>query len=113
MTTPNKHIEPKLSLSTDEALMQAISAILFKHDAMLINFEGMNTGEYNLEAKSILPLLNDCKNQMDVALLIDKVLSEWFSKNWAKVKSDTTKNIQLTEMSSAIWLALMQHQQDS
>jgi hypothetical protein len=109
MAKSTKHFESRLNslfISPEKykqhPLYDTISHILFQQDPMRLNF-GENTGEYYLEAHAIGSKLNKCKNEQDVVIVVDTVLSDWFSKEWFYAKPAVTKEEQLMKMSSAIW----------
>ena len=62
-------------------LVDSISALLFRHDPIGINFEE-NT-EYALEAETILPRLRNCHTQEDVHEAVHAEFVRWFDADSA------------------------------
>ena len=63
-------------------LFDSISALLFRHDPIGINFEE-NTDEYDLEAETILPRLRNCHTQKDVHEAVHAEFVRWFDADTA------------------------------
>ena len=59
-------------------LFQAVSAALFRHDPMSINFK-TNTDEYEPEVGTILPRLQACQSADDVRKVVYEEFVRWFS----------------------------------
>ena len=59
------------------SLFDSISAILFRHDPVGINFE-TNTDEYDPEAGTILPRLKHCGSIEDVQGVVHEEFCNWF-----------------------------------
>ena len=59
-------------------LLEEISAILFRHDPIGINFED-NTDEYNAEAGTILPRLRRDMTAEEVTAVVHEEFVRWFS----------------------------------
>lgn len=55
-----------------------LSNLLFAEDPMGINFES-NTDEYEPEARTILPRLNDCRSVDDVRRIVHEEFARWFA----------------------------------
>ena len=83
--------QPKLSKWAEQArkempavkakfgpLFDEISAILFRHDPMRVNF-GSNTDEYDPEVGTILPRLKDCRSVRDVQKVVYEECGRWFA----------------------------------
>jgi hypothetical protein len=58
-------------------LFDSVSALLFRHDPIGINFEE-NTDEYDLEAETILPRLRKCTSELDVLRAVHEEFVRWF-----------------------------------
>ena len=56
---------------------EAVSAIIFKHDPMQINFE-FNTDEYDPEAETIVPRIETCSNETELSSVLHEEFSHWF-----------------------------------
>ncbi len=59
------------------ALFDDLSAALFRHDPIGINF-GTNRDEYDPEVGTILPRLKDCTSEADVARVTHEEFVRWF-----------------------------------
>lgn len=60
-------------------LFDGVSALLFRHDPMGINFD-FNTDEYDPEARTILPRLSDCRSEADVLKVVIEEFHKWFGE---------------------------------
>jgi hypothetical protein len=102
--------QPKLSKRAQQArkqlpavkaefgeLFQEVSAILFHHDPMHINY-GFNTDEYDPEVGTILPRLKQCRSAQDV----QKVVYEEF-ENWFGIVGEQEKYRQLSQEIWSAW----------
>jgi hypothetical protein len=58
------------------ALFDAVSAVLFRHDPIGINFD-TNTDEYDPEARTILPRLASCQSESDVLPVLLEEFRRW------------------------------------
>ena len=58
-------------------LFDDLSALLFRHDPMGINFED-NSDEYELEVGTILPRLRGAQGPDDVETIVRQEFSRWF-----------------------------------
>lgn len=61
------------------AYFEAMSAILFEHDPVGINYV-TNCDEYDSETATIIPRLPECKSESDVRTLLQDVLLSWFTE---------------------------------
>jgi hypothetical protein len=77
-------------------LFDKVSSILFEADLIGINFE-TNTDEYEPEADTILPRLNQAKSVDDVALIVFEEFCRWFDDDEAGSVS------QYREVAEKIW----------
>jgi hypothetical protein len=59
------------------ALFDSVSALLYRHDPIGINFED-NPDEYDLEAETILPRLRSCRSADDVHKVVHEEFVRWF-----------------------------------
>ena len=84
-----------------------VSAILFKHDIMGINFEE-NTDEYEPEVDTILPRLSDANDPDDVSLIIYEEFVKWFDEDCVAPKESTA----YTAMAKDIWEEWKKHSKD-
>ena len=64
------------------ALYDQVSALLFEHDPMNINFE-TNTDEYEPEVDTILPRLAQCGSAVEVRRVVHEELVRWFDAKMA------------------------------
>ncbi len=60
-------------------LLEAITAILFRHDPAALNF-GFNPDEYRPEAETIVYQLEGCSSEEAVREVIERELLEWFDE---------------------------------
>lgn len=58
-------------------LFDDVSALLFRHDPIGINFD-TNTDEYDPEARTILPRLSQCQSEADVLRVVIEEFHVWF-----------------------------------
>ena len=58
-------------------LFDEVSAILFRHDPMHVNFV-TNIDEYEPEVGTILPRLKDCRSARDVQKVVYEEFEQWF-----------------------------------
>jgi hypothetical protein len=58
------------------ALFQEVSAVLFSHDPIGINFE-TNTDEYDAEAGTIIPRLKECRSEADAHRVVLEEFKRW------------------------------------
>jgi hypothetical protein len=63
-------------------LFDSISALLYRHDPIGINFEE-NPDEYDLEAETILPRLRRCHTLEDVHNAVHSEFGRWFGAGTA------------------------------
>ena len=87
-------------------LFRTLSAILFEHDPMRINFK-INTDEYDPEVGSILPRLAMCQSQADALLVMLEEFRRWFAPH--KVEA---ANPRFQAIAQAFWATWQAHQQD-
>lgn len=85
------------------ALFQEVSAILFRHDPIGINFE-TNTDEYDPEAGTIIPKLKECRSKKDVQEVVFREFRRWFGADTAGKKETYLKP------SEEIWNAWLRFQ---
>jgi hypothetical protein len=64
------------------ALFDAITAILFRHDPVGINYEH-NTDEYEPETRTILPRLTQCTSSSEVTDVVHEEFIRWFGPDTA------------------------------
>lgn len=74
--TPEKQRRNRLRREFGE-LFDQMSAILFRHDPIGINFEE-NTDEYDPEVSSILPRLAACASAIEVHRVVFEEFCSWF-----------------------------------
>ena len=58
-------------------LFDDVSALLFRHDPIGINFD-TNSDEYDPEARTILPRLSQCQSEGDVFRVVIEEFRRWF-----------------------------------
>jgi hypothetical protein len=80
-------------------LFHQISAILFKHDPMGINYED-NTDEYDPEAGTIIGRLQGCSDFIEARKMIHEEFLRWFY-------DDVGDEDEYTEIAKKIWDAWM------
>jgi hypothetical protein len=78
MTPQEKEEEKKRLKEKYGKLFDATAALLFQHDPICINFEE-NIDEYELEARTILPRLRNCRCAADVTRVVHEEFVRWFS----------------------------------
>ena len=78
-------------------LFQQVSAILFEHDPMGINYED-NTNEYEPEAGTIIGRLKDCSGHIESRKMIHEEFLRWFY-------DDVGDENEYTEIAKEIWEA--------
>lgn len=66
-------------------LFGQVSAILFRHDPIGINFE-TNRDEYDPEAGTILPRLHQCHSAEDVHCVIVEEICAWFGPEYIDIQ---------------------------
>ena len=76
-------------------LFDDVSALLFRHDPIGINFD-TNTDEYGPEARTILPRLSECRSEADVLRVVIEEFRRWFGD----VRED---NVSYAPIASEIW----------
>jgi hypothetical protein len=81
--TREKTVEERRRLKAEYGeLFDEISALLFHHDPIGINFE-RNTGEYEAEVGTILPRLRHCQSADDVSKTVYEEFVRWFDRTTA------------------------------
>ena len=63
-------------------LFDSITALLFQHDPVGINFE-VNPDEYQTETGTILPRLGTCESSADVLRVVHEEFCRWFGTDTA------------------------------
>ena len=77
------HREERKRLSSSyKQLLNEVSAILFRHDPVGINFED-NTDEYDPEAGTILPRLRRDLSVEEAAAIVHEEFVRWFERETA------------------------------
>jgi hypothetical protein len=64
------------------ALFDDVSAILYRHDPIGINFD-TNTDEYDPEARTILPRLRHCTSVDEAVVIVHEEFQRWFGAQTA------------------------------
>jgi hypothetical protein len=77
-------------------LFDLVSALLYRHDPIGINFEE-STDEYDLEARTILPKLRRCNALQDVHDAVYSEFVHWFDADTAGPREH------YNEIASEIW----------
>ena len=81
MSTPDEReriLEERRRLKAEyRELFEVVSALLFRHDPVDINFES-NTDEYEPEVGTILPRLKGCQSPEDVRRVVHEEFVRWF-----------------------------------
>jgi hypothetical protein len=77
-------------------LFDAVSALLFRHDPVGINYE-TNDDEYELEVGTILPRLRGCSSVEDVRRVVFEEFVRWFGAETAGSEE------QYAKLSTEIW----------
>jgi hypothetical protein len=83
-------------------LFDSVSALLFRHDPVGINFE-VNTSEYEAEAETILPKLRSCRTTDDVLKVVHAECVRWFDLETAGPPEH------YKEIASEIWQLWQRH----
>lgn len=63
-------------------LFNSVSALLYRHDPIGINFE-INPDEYHAETGTILPRLRGCRSEQDVLRVVHEEFVRWFDSSSA------------------------------
>jgi hypothetical protein len=83
-------------------LFAAVSAAMFRHDPIGINFN-TNTDEYEAEAGTVIPRLRGCSSPGDVATVLHEEFSKWFGSDTAGPKT------RYTALADEIWTLWSTH----
>src|SRR5215467_9499730 len=90
--TRDEILESRRRLKAEyEALFDSVSASLYRHDPIGINFEE-NTDEYDLEARTILPRLRLCHTLEDVHNAVYTEFVRWFDSDTAGPERSTNRS---------------------
>jgi hypothetical protein len=73
--------------NTYGALFDNVSALLFRHDPIGINYI-TNTDEYDPEARTILPRLSTCRSEDDVLKVVIEEFHHWFGEDIREDKAN-------------------------
>lgn len=84
-------------------LFQTLSAILFAHDPMRINFR-INADEYDPEVGTILPRLPQCESADDILQVVLEEFRRWFAPHKSQAADPRFQAI-----AQAIWAAWQAH----
>ena len=77
-STRNEILEQRRRLKAEYGeLFDSVAALLYRHDPVGINFED-NADEYEPEARTILPRLNNCHSPNDVLQVVHSEFVRWF-----------------------------------
>jgi len=87
-------------------LFQSVSALLFRHDPIGINFEE-NTDEYEPEVGTILPRLETCHSAEDVLRVVHEEFVRWFDAGTAGSLE------RYREIAAEIWRFWVEHKAKS
>ena len=90
--------ENEKARKTYGALFDAVSALLFQHDPIGINF-GTNTDEYDPEARTILPR-PACRCEADVLRVVIEEFHHWFGED---IREDGANYKQITVEIWDLW----------
>lgn len=71
-------------------LFAKVAEAMFRHDPIGINFE-TNTDEYDPEAGTVIPRLEDCSSPEDVVTVLHEEFSTWFGPDSAGHRDRYTK----------------------
>ena len=63
-------------------LFESTSALLFRHDPIGLNYE-TNIGEYDHEARTVLPRLTSCNSAEAVERVLHEEFCRWFTTKTA------------------------------
>jgi hypothetical protein len=85
----------KILEKNDPLLFRKVAEILFKHDLMGIDYE-VNTNEYEPEAGTIIPQLENCSNAIEVRKVIYEEFIRWFY-------DDVGSESEYTVVAAEIW----------
>ena len=107
MTLPNTRqetIEARRRLKAEyPILFDKIAALLFRYDPIRISFE-VNPNEYETEAATILPRLQNCQSAGDVQRVVHEEFVRWFDGSIAGQEKD------YRDIASEIWQMWQEHQ---
>jgi len=77
--TREQIMEERRRLKTEYGrLFDAVAAILFRHGPLGIAFDNENAGEYESEARTILPRLRECHSAKDTLQVVHQEFVRWF-----------------------------------
>jgi hypothetical protein len=82
-------------------LFDSITALLFRHDPIGINFE-VNHDEYEAETGTILPRLRTCESSTDVLSVVHEEFSRWFGSETA---GSAERYAQIADETWQLWQA--------
>lgn len=88
-----------LTPTEKEHKIDQLCIILYRFDPVLLHDCGYQ--EYELEALSILPRLDDCDNSAKVEVVVEEEFIYWFGREWRYNKEFTPTDFR--KMCSKIW----------
>jgi hypothetical protein len=97
MTPEEIDIEKRRLKSEYGSLFESITALLFRHDPIGLDFED-NTDEYEPEARTILPRLRTCHSAEEVLTIVHEEFQRWFEAETAGPRE------KYVEIAAEIWL---------
>jgi len=80
-------------------LFDSITALLFRHDPIGINFD-VNPDEYEPETGTILPRLRTCESSDDVLRAVHEEFSRWFGSETA---GSAERCVQIADETWQLW----------
>jgi hypothetical protein len=83
----------------DPQFFAAVSNAMFQRDPIGINFK-TNTDEYDAEAGTVIPRLNECSSSDEVATVLHQEFSRWFGTDTA---GDRARYVELAKDIWALW----------
>ena len=90
-------------------LYEEVSAILFRHDPIGLNF-GHNTNEYEPEVDTILPRLENAYSVQDVRRIVHEEFLRWFSSGTTEdLHGIVGREEHYQAIAADIWEAMSKH----
>lgn len=83
-------------------LFEAVSSLMFQHDAIGINFT-TNTDEYEPEAGTVIPRLASCSSVDDVMTVLHEEFVRWFG---SEIAGELQRYSELANDIWALWLSV-------
>jgi hypothetical protein len=85
-------------------LFDSVAVLLFRHDPIGIAFDNENTDEYEPEAGTILPRLQECESHTEALRAVHEEFVRWFGADTAGPEE------RYANIASEIWRLWLIHQ---